>query len=65
MNGQRYELMTWNHGVAATGQLLDEDGRVVVQLGDQVRIDGQVWPDQDTIGCLPRKLLAWEIEPSP
>lgn len=65
MNGQHYELMTWSHDVAGTGQLLDEDGRVVVRPGDQVRIDGQVWPDQDTIGCLPLRLLAWEIEPLP
>jgi hypothetical protein len=65
MNGQQYELVTWRHDVAASGQLLDLDGQVILRPGDQVRIDGQIWPDQDTMGCLPLKLLAWELESLP
>jgi hypothetical protein len=65
MNGQQYELNTWSHDVVPSGQLIDQDGRVVARPGDQLRIEAQVWPDHDTVGCLPLRLLAWEIEPLP
>ena len=64
LNGQRYELVEWLYDIAQDGQLLS-DGQVVARPGDQMRIDGQIWPDPDTSGCLPMLLLAWFFEPSP
>jgi hypothetical protein len=64
LNGQRYELVQWLYDNAQDGQLLS-DGQVVARPGDQMRIDGQIWPDPDTGGCLPIMLLAWFLEPSP
>jgi hypothetical protein len=65
VGGQRYELVLAQYWVADQGQILDDDAYVVARPDDEVRIDGQIWPDSDTsLTCssLPNRLLAWGLQ---
>jgi hypothetical protein len=62
VDGERYELATWQYSTADQGQLLGDDNQVVARPGDELLVEGQVWPAPTPTTCMPDLLLAWQIE---
>lgn len=65
VNGERYEIVEWQYDIADQGQLMGDGSQVLARPGDELRIEGQAWPLEDADGCLPDKLLAWDLDVSP
>jgi hypothetical protein len=64
VDGVRYELAEWQYETADQGQLL-EGGQVVARPGDELLVEGQVWPAPTPTTCVSDLLLAWHIEVAP
>ena len=62
LSGQRYELVQNFLEIAAQGQILG-DGFVVARPGDQLRVEGQIWPDPGAVfSCKPNRMLVWNLQ---
>jgi hypothetical protein len=66
LNGQRYELNGWQYDVADQGQIMGDGAQVLARPGDELRIDGQIWPDPNINSlCVPNKIIVWDLQVAP